>query len=129
MSLPRRKIRPRMKPVNPDRVDSKGHMKWVRQRFACAVSDRKHAGESKRIGCGGTMHAHHVVTRGSGGGDDNVVPLCGLHHDQIHRLGTLSFQRLYGVNLEEMAADLWKADQYHRAAWLVKARQAREMGG
>lgn len=31
-------------------------------------------------------HAHHVTTRGAGGGDtwDNVMPLCRIHHNEWH---------------------------------------------
>ena len=33
--------------------------------------------------------AHHVKTRGAGGGDtlDNLMPLCWMHHGQLHYEG------------------------------------------
>lgn len=39
--------------------------------------------------CIGVKHAHHVTTKGAGGGDteDNLMPLCAYHHDWLHRIG------------------------------------------
>lgn len=45
--------------------------------------------------CGeeGGNEAHHLQTRGSGGGDtiDNLVSLCRRHHQRIHAMGVKSF--------------------------------------
>lgn len=43
--------------------------------------------------------AHHVKTRGSGGGDTFAVPLCAEHHNEIHTIGIDTFQERYGINL------------------------------
>jgi hypothetical protein len=41
------------------------------------------------LNCYGPVAAHHVTTRGAGGGDtqDNVMPLCVRHHQMIHLAG------------------------------------------
>lgn len=116
MSLPRRKTRPRTKP-EPDTVRSIGHMAYVRKTYLCAAVD---SGE-----CGGRIEVHHVRLGAHAGtsqkpGDDRVVPLCSFHHTALHATGEATFQKRHGLNLERMAADLWQADSYHRAAWLRK---------
>ncbi len=44
--------------------------------------------------------AHHVKTRGSGGGDvrENLAVLCGQHHNEIHARGTETFKKKYGID-------------------------------
>lgn len=44
-----------------------------------------------------TVDVHHIKTRGSGGGDDmwNLMPLCRMHHSEVHRLGLIKFSRKY----------------------------------
>ena len=66
------------------------------------------------IGCilcghlNGSIHIHHVKTRGSGGEDKlNVVPLCAIHHAEIHTIGRNTFDKKYGVSLSDCAAMLW----------------------
>lgn len=46
----------------------------------------------------------HVKSKGSGGGDwDNVVPLCSLHHRQLHQVGTRSFEYKHQIRLKVAA--------------------------
>lgn len=47
---------------------------------------------------------HHVKTRGAGGAERDQVPICQEHHEDIHSLGKTSFERLYELNLTELAA-------------------------
>ncbi len=51
--------------------------------------------------CIGEVCAHHIKTKGSGGGDveDNLLALCVLHHLEIHKIGTKTFFIKY--NLKE----------------------------
>lgn len=44
-------------------------------------------------------YPHHIVTRGSGGGDDpvNLISLCLPHHDEVHTQGTVTFARDHGL--------------------------------
>lgn len=46
--------------------------------------------------------AHHVTTRGAGGGDreDNVMPLCTFHHREWHKSGPGSMVRKYQTVLD-----------------------------
>lgn len=43
------------------------------------------------------VSAHHLKTKGSGGNDvvDNLVPLCGVHHTEIHKLGEYTMKIKY----------------------------------
>ena len=53
--------------------------------------------------------AHHVKTRGSGGGDGTIVPLCFEHHvgeSGVHPLGVKTFRRKHGIDLPAYAVAL-----------------------
>lgn len=106
--LPQRKKRQKMGVRQSDKVECPGHCRWVRTQFQCAIS-----GKSDHE-CYGPTETHHVTTRGAGGGDDQVVPLCSRAHFLGHSMGWETFAAKYSVDLPKMAADLWKADTYHR---------------
>ena len=44
---------------------------------------------------------HHIKTKGSGGGDveENLIPLCALHHSEIHAMGIDRFLVAYGPRM------------------------------
>lgn len=50
--------------------------------------------------CGSTIGVvgHHLKTRGAGGDDvaENLIAVCGKHHDEIHRIGTYTWKVKYG---------------------------------
>jgi hypothetical protein len=48
----------------------------------------------------------HVRSRGAGGGDDQVVPLCGRHHGEQHRIGIRSFENRHGLDLAQVARQM-----------------------
>lgn len=51
-------------------------------------------------GKGNEIHAHHVTSKGAGGGDtrDNVMPLCAAHHAFWHSKGVVeTCKRFPGV--------------------------------
>ena len=52
--------------------------------------------------CFGRLDPHHLKTRGSGGDDSqtNVMPLCRLHHTELHKIGLSSFVEKYGLQNE-----------------------------
>lgn len=53
---------------------------------------------------------HHVKTRGAGGIDaDNLVPLCRYHHDEVGRIGSISFQVQYNIDLGAVAKRVFEA--------------------
>lgn len=69
------------------------------------------------IACGGSydVEAHHVKTRGSGGGDDpfNIIPLCTDDHTQAewawHR-NLVRFLKRYPYVLEHLRTLGWKVN-------------------
>ena len=109
---PRR--RPRMNLRQSDRVECRGHLQWVSGRNCCVKNADFGPGA---IACSlGRVDPHHVKTRGAGGGDEQVVPLCRAHHIQLDApwCGPKSFEAIYKVNLAQLAADYWQLDSYHR---------------
>lgn len=46
-----------------------------------------------------TMHPHHIRTVGAGGEDtlENLIALCGPHHDAVHR-GSVTLDKTYELN-------------------------------
>ena len=73
----------------------------------------------KAIGCDlGRCDPHHVKTRGAGGDDSQVVPLCRRHHNQLDSwgIGQETFQDIYKVNLLELATEYWRLSP-HRRKW------------
>ena len=62
---------------------------------------------------------HHVQTKGAGGGDDQVAPLCREHHAMCHRIGRASFAAAWKLDLDAEAARV-------RAAWLALPAVVRE---
>ena len=105
----------------PERVISPGHLQWVRG-FPCTV-----AAIFGPNACNGRVQSHHVKTRGAGGGDDQVVPLCVLHHAQLDSPGWSSrrFEAVYGIDMKRIAAWLWDRDTRHRLAWERKVEAMR----
>lgn len=46
----------------------------------------------------------HVKTRGAGGEDiENIVPLCRLHHNELHQHGILTFEIRYNFDIRNQA--------------------------
>jgi hypothetical protein len=77
------------------------HLKWIK-RLPCAV---------RRSICSRIMHPHHVRTGGTGGmgmkpPDRCAVPLCATHHDEFDAIGVQTFEALYAVDLQGLAAKL-----------------------
>jgi len=48
----------------------------------------------------------HVKSRKAGGDKESIVPLCRLHHNELHNIGKLTFQAKYSIDLDEEAAKL-----------------------
>lgn len=58
--------------------------------------------------CYGDIVSHHVKHKNAGWGDKfNLVPLCFMHHGMIHRIGKLTFQEKYGIDLQKIAESLY----------------------
>ena len=118
MIYPKRIKRPRMGVRESGRIECPGHLRFVRG-FECSC--KSHA----RFPCEGRIEAHHQVTRGAGGGDEQAVPLCAFHHSLLDSPGW-SQKRLAAecsVDFERVAAHLWKISP-HRLAWERKRSAA-----
>lgn len=59
------------------------------------------------------VDADHIKTRGAGGGDDQVWPLCRLHHTERHSMGIKTFQSRYDVDSQVVLGQLRRL--YQRA--------------
>lgn len=112
--MPRRREKERRKFVGPIRCP--GHRTWVKTEWHCAIEGRTPVIEAgapitpTKHECWGPIDAHHVVTQGAGGGDEQIIPLCrGAHSllDSPWWSGPL-FEQRFGINMEEMAANLWQ---------------------
>lgn len=82
------------------------HMAWVRSRFGCCV--RGCTNVTDRID---PMHITGIggATIGRKQADDRVIPGCRTHHREMdHEIGEQAFAKKYGIDLEEMIADLIK---------------------
>lgn len=68
------------------------YVRWIHS-YACVV-------------CGShPVHAHHATSRGAGGSDRTVVPLCFTHHTGdlgIHLLGQIHFQAKFRIDLDAL---------------------------
>ena len=110
--LPPKRKRPKMGVRQSDKIDCPGHRRYVKS-LECVC--RHHPA----IKCDGPMDPHHQRTRGAGGGDDEVVPLCRRHHSLLDS-PNWSQKRLEAeckVDFAEIAAGLWrtgKAAQRYR---------------
>ena len=82
--------KPRQKSIS---VKDPAHLDYIRS-LPCTVGTTH--------GCFGRIVAHHDPTKGAGGHDRAVVPLCWLHHSEIHTIGRKSFDKKYGVNLRKL---------------------------
>lgn len=73
----------------------------------------------------------HVKSRGAGGKDCDVVPLCSGprgHHQEQHSIGLESFQEKHRIILEVVAGELAQAVKQHEcAAWVVLDEKVRSI--
>lgn len=133
MSFPQRKKRSPMGLRESSVVRCQGHLKYVRG-FECCVAGKDAAMRAPNFGgkpphvCEGKMEAHHLQSyraieggMGMKVGDDKCVPLCGHAHQLIHTIGQSAFSKRYDVNLEHVAADLWR-----RSPHRIKYEQQKE---
>lgn len=56
----------------------------------------------KCIICNKPQHTHHKTTRGAGGADkeNNLMPLCLKHHNELHTIGKKTFRKKYKFQIE-----------------------------
>ena len=52
----------------------------------------------------GPSDPHHVKSRGAGGkAENNLIPLCRVHHTEIHQQGVKTFAKKWGLDLKAKA--------------------------
>ncbi len=115
MALPPRKFKPkkaikkRTKPRRVKAIKCRPHINWILENWKCLLYSRVSKLSGVPHMCEGPLDPHHTPTRGAGGGDDNVVPLCRKAHAMIDSPGNSekSVQAMYGVDFRETAAKLW----------------------
>jgi hypothetical protein len=62
--------------------------------------DRVRRARCAVVGCAQIyIDPHHLVTRGAGGSDYTVVPLCRTHHAEVHTIGKKRFEDEHGLDL------------------------------
>lgn len=106
---------PKKRPKKARRTESlrcPGHLSFLRQ-HECSIAGRSSG--KRQWGnavveyghvCQGRIEAHHVTTRGAGGGDDTAVPLCSGAHADLHNIGIETFEKRYAVDLAQIAEGL-----------------------
>jgi hypothetical protein len=97
--------------VSVDAGDCPKHLAWVRA-LPCAV---------RRAQCSNVNHAHHVRQNNGGGtgmkpGPESVVPLCHIHHAELHQKGARTFDLEYCVDLRALAVRLAAASPHIKKA-------------
>ena len=97
------------------RFQSKQHLSYVRG-LRCAIPT---------YGCQGRTEAHHLMRPWDGGRgmgmkalDTNVIPLCQLHHRELHKRGDeISFFEEMGYNRDygkALSRRLWESSPVQR---------------
>lgn len=96
-----------------------------------AWGDGQHAARIRQLPCaiGGEfcethVHAHHVRSVGAGGTEKDLVPLCAVHHQELHTIGRWTFLKKYGVDLRALAERLWAWRHCSDEAWRAALRIA-----
>lgn len=115
--LPKRKPKVRMNCQPPKVVECRAHWTWIRkQEFCCLAFSRVSKVTGLVHTCEGPLDPHHAKTRGAGGGDNHIVPLCRLIHSRLDSPGhsQKSVEDEYGLNMLKSAEALWRADTYQR---------------
>lgn len=98
----RRRQRERMGVREPDRIECKAHLQWIRGCLCLMLTSE----------CSGPIEAAHIRNGTDGGmgqkpSDCYTVPLCRHHHAMQHAVGEKTFWA--GCDPLKFAAELWKA--------------------
>jgi hypothetical protein len=90
----------RKKPRRTAREIDEAYLDFVRMQ-PCAVPSC----EAKPV------HPHHLKSRGAGGSDYTCIPLCWLHHTEVHTISLTSFESRYSIEMVKINAHL--LSRYH----------------
>lgn len=94
----------------PQRIRDPNYLAYIRTQpcLLAAETPCTCGGWVDTVTKGYRIEAAHVRSRGAGGGDDQVVPLCSRHHAEAHRIGHKSFAKRHGLDLARMAKAIRK---------------------
>ena len=125
-ALPPRKIKPRSlpkvrkKPRRTSAIKCRAHLNWVKREFQCTLVGLTDKDAGKPHECWGPIDPDHIRTRGAGGGDEQVWPVCRGGHDLKGSTTPAEVNRRFGINVQEIGARLWEISpagkSYRRAA-------------
>ena len=110
-TLSQRRKRQRSGTRKSSAIRSEPHLQHVRG-YRCAVQNED---------CAGKIQAHHVRLGAHAGmsqkpGDDKAVPLCVVHHDEVHN-GAQTFEQKHRADLAEIAKTLWQRSPHRWHFW------------
>lgn len=101
--LPKQKARTRVKPSNPKR------RKENFKKYYGSIERVKIINNTPCLCCSSLpSDSAHVKSKASGGTFTDLIPLCRIHHAQLHNLGTRNFETLHDINLTELAKEFAK---------------------
>jgi len=129
--LKRRKFPRMMPPKEGAPISCPRHLQFVRGFECVALGKTATAGPlaGQKHECWGGIEAHHVTTRGAGGGDDETAPVCRGLHSLLDSPGWSQplVEKAYGIDFHAIAADLWKQSKpgrEYRRAREIEAQEA-----
>lgn len=133
MSLPLRqykaqtkKIRPRTKPRRQKAIRCRPHVDWViGGDWRCILAGKVSKITGKPHVCCGRLDPHHSPTRGAGGGDNNISPICRAGHDLLDSWdrSEQSVEEEYGVSFGETGDSLWEASPFGKQYRMQERRR------
>lgn len=98
-------------------IRCRAHIAWVLREYGCLLTGKVCKSTGQTHVCEGRLDPHHSPTRGAGGGDSDVLPLCRAAHTLIDtpNWSERRVQEEYGVDFRETATQLWKLSPAARA--------------
>lgn len=131
--LPPRKMKPakiprvRKKPRRTSAIKCRAHVSWVLDNFECIGKGKVFKSTGRPHVCQGPLDPHHSPTRGAGGGDNNVSPVCRCLHSLIDSPGhsQKSVEADLGINFTATGLALWQLDWKNRFAYERKMERPR----
>lgn len=88
------------------------HLAWVNEHEVCTACTRP------------WPRGHHVISKGAGGGDEQVAGLCSQPdyplypptcHHLVHSIGITTFQKRFDIDLHAVSMSTWIRSPYYEA--------------
>lgn len=117
--LPQRRVKVRLK--ESTRVDLPKFRSFVKTKYLCALAGKVCKSTGHPHVCEGPLDPHHTPTKGAGGDDRSIVPLCRKAHTllDVPNWSEKRVEAEYGVEFRPMAAELF-------ALWLKTTEPGRK---